>query len=52
MRNSHASLTRSRGQLQRRSRELTVAQRPCESPRTCTGSWRPLRTSSRPSMAC
>jgi chromosome segregation ATPase len=25
MRNSHASLTRSRGQLQRRSRELTVA---------------------------
>lgn len=52
MRNSHASLTRSRGQLQRRSRELTVARRPCESPRRCTGSWRPLRTSSRPSMAC
>jgi hypothetical protein len=52
MRNSHDSLTRSRDQLQRRSRELTVAQRPCESPRRCIGSWMPLSISSRPSIAC
>lgn len=37
MRNSHASLTRSRGQLQRRSRELTAAReqflKPCDATR-------------------
>ena len=51
-RNSHTLHTRSRGQRQRRFRELTVARRPCESPRRCIGSWMPLSISSRPSMAC